>query len=691
MKSRVELCLALAVCGIAAGAPQDAARALTSMPLHFEPAPGASGGEFLGRGFAFQSRFFGNQMIVQAGHDSVRLEFEGAAPHPRIEGISRLRSTTNIFRGNDPTKWRVGIPNYGKLRVRDIYRGIDLVYYGNAHELEYDLIVKPGADPTGIRLRFHGGSPYIDRDGSLVAGLLQRRPVAYQVFSGGSRTPVESHYRKNVDGSFGFSLGHYDHEREVVIDPSLVYSRYLAGTSQDFANAIGHDAQGFIYVAGTTDSGDFPLFPASGNPAYPSITGDFDLFLAKIDPNAAAGSEIVYLTYFGGSGAETLNDMAVTPRGNVYLTGSTASTDFPLANAAQAALSGTSDAFVLWLDPSQAGTAALQYSTFLGGGSDDVGNGIAVDSRGRIFIAGNTKSGDFPLVNNFQGPGGSTQHAFIAGIDPSQSNQATLIYSTYIGGSGIDQANSIAAAPDGTFWVAGGTFSSDFPIVGNSYQPVYQASGDAFVAQVNPSLGSSSLIYATFLAGSGEEAAKKTIIDAAGRLIVTGYTTSPDFPITPNAIQASFGGNTDAFVTILNPAAATRDGQLIYSTYFGGSDGDAGYDIKEDAAGNLYVTGYTSSLDLPVTATALQPAHNGGFDAFALKFNPSKPGPGAVAYSSYLASDGVQVGYGVDFDANGNIYVVGYTTGPLFDPLGGAGRVTGGGMADAFVIGVNPR
>lgn len=673
---KINTCVSLAL--VAAGsvlagvaAQPDAVRILSSAPLRFEPAPEGRGG-FVSRSLHFRSWFTGNKAMLESGDEIVRLRFEGAAPQARVEGIDPLGSTTNIFRGKDAAQWRTSVPNFGRLQVHGLYRGVDLVYYGTAGELEYDLVIQPGANPAQIRMRL---------DGRL------KSPTAYQVAANGARIPVESRYRKNADGSYGFSLGAYDRKRELVIDPVLTFSTYLSGSSQDVANAIGHDAQGFLYVAGTTFSTDFPL---AGNSNQAALTGSSDLFLVKIDPQ---GARVVYSTYFGGTKAETLGAMLVAPSGKVYLTGNTQSTDFPLANAFQTTLSGPSDAFVLTLDPSKNGTDGLLYSTFVGGTGDDFGNGIAVDSMGKIFIAGTTTSNDFPLLSPFQGgSGGGGQDAFVVGVDPSRADANSLIYSTYLGGSGIDTASSIAAAPDGTFWVAGGTFSPDFPSAGFAYQPQYTPSGDAFLTQLNPALGGSSLLYVTFLGGSNDDAAKKVIVDAAGRVIVTGYTTSPDFPVTPDAMQSQFGGASDVFVTILNPAASTssRSAQLVYATYFGGAGVEIPYDLRQDSAGFLYLTGYTESFNLPVTPNALQASRLGGPDVFALKFKPSQAGPSAIGYSSFLSSDGAQVGYGIDFDTNGNIYLAGYTSGPIFDAIGGMRKTSDAGNTDAFVVGFSP-
>jgi hypothetical protein len=684
LNMKTSLCLlTIFSCGIlAADTPQDAVRLLAMGPLRFEPVNDGRTAHFVARGARFRFAFSGNKADFLAGGKSVSLRFQGAAPQARLEGVAKLRSTTNAFLGNDPAQWQTKVPNYGRLQVLDLYPGIDLVYYGNAGELEYDLTVKPGVDPAQIRLRLNGGRPKVDSGGNLVAGLIQKRPVAYQL-ANGIRIPVESRYRKNADGSYGFALGAYDRQRELIIDPVLTLSVYLSGSRQDIATAIGHDATGFLYVAGTTESPDLPL---AGNSFQATPGGTLDIFLAKIDPNAAPGTQLVYSTYLGGTSNDSLGGMAVGPNGDVYLTGNTVSHDFPMVNSAQTVLGGTSDAFVAWFDSSQ----NLAYSTFLGGGANDFGMAVTFDSKGKIYVTGGTISDDFPNTGGYQTIRAGSQDAFVTMIDPSLSGSATIVYSSYLGGAGWEAGRGIAVAPDGTIWVVGGTYSGDFPVIGVGYQPGYSGGGDGYAAQFNPALGANSLVYTTYLGGTDQDEARNVLVDPAGRVIVSGWTLSKDFPVTGNAMQMKYGGNTDVFVTILNPANQTsRSAQLIYSTYFGGTDADVAFDLKRDAAGNLYLSGLTLSYDLPSTPNAVQSKYDGTIDAFALKFNPAQAGPSAISYFTYLGSDGLQAAYGIDFNSQGNIFLTGFTSGPIFDALGGAPKTSNPGKTDAFIIGLS--
>lgn len=663
--------------------PRDTMDLLANQPVRFEP-ESSDNARFVARGLPSRLVLSGNGVTATTGDQPVALRFEGSRP-ARLEGQNRLRSATNLIRGSDASLWRHGIPNFARVVAHNVYPGIDVAYYGAGGTLEYDLILRPGADPRQIRLRLEGPVPArLDARGNLIGGLVHQRPVAYQVAADGTRDAVESRFRLTASGSFRFALGRYDRKRELIIDPQLTLSAYFGGSLAEAAVSVGHDRLGFLYVGGTTYSSDLP---GTGNGFQTTLSGASDIFVAKIDPNAAAGAQVVYTTYIGGTGADTLHDMAVGADGTVYLTGSTTSADFPLGNAAQSALSGTSDGFVLWLDPTQSGAAALYYGTYLGGSGDDAGNGIAVEASGRILVTGQTTSTDLVTAGGYLASSSGSSDAFVAVIDTGASGAGTLVYSTYLGGSGWDAGRGIAAAPDGTVWITGATYSADFPIAGAAYQSAFQGGGDAFITQINPNVaGGSSLVYSTYLGGSGTEEANKLFLDASGRVIVTGFTLSTDFPITAAAVQGHNAGAADAFVAMLDPAiTANPSAQLVYSTYLGGSDGDEGYAVTADAAGNVYVAGLTKSADFPVSPGALQTTSLGGPAGFVVRLNPARAGQ--ADFSTYITSDGDQTAYGLEVDAKGTIYVAGFSTGPLLDLLGGATKTTDPGNPDAYLMG----
>jgi hypothetical protein len=593
----------------------------------------------------------------------LRLSFPGARD-PVLRGVGRLPGTSNYFFGGDRKRWRAGVPTYGKVRYTNLWPGIDASFYGRGSRLEYDLELAAGANPARIALRFAGA--HAERLGArgdllltLPGGIVVRglAPVAYQR-ADGKRREVASRFVL-AGGVARVVLGRYDHRLPLTVDPVLIYSTYLGGIGDDYGNGIGVDSAGNAYITGSTMSTNFP----TRNALYPSCADSSgcsagDAFVTKLN---AAGNALVYSTYLGGPGVDSGNGIAVDSAGDAYITGST-SGGFPVTNGAgQGIFGGSTDAFVTKLDPA----GALAYSTYLGGSGYDSGNGIALDSAGDAFVTGNT-SGSFPTVKPAQTYGGS-QDAFVTKLNAAGS---TLLYSTYLGGPTIDEGNAIAVDSAGNAYVTGGTYGS-FPVTTGAAQTTYGGGTyDAFVAKLNAP--GNKFLYATYLGGSGIDRALGIAVDSAGQAHVTGYTYSTTSFPTHNAEQpASGGGASDAFVTELN---ATGTG-LVYSTYLGGNNDEAGQAIALDGAGNTYVTGWTDSQNFPT----LNPVAvtGGGIGAFVTEFNPAGS---AFIYSTYLGSSGTS-GYGIAVDSFGNAYVTGYA-GSL--PTQNPEQPTSGGGVDAF-------
>jgi hypothetical protein len=690
--SKISACLFAFVCAAAvlpAGVNPDATRVLSRLPARFEPVD-AQGHTFAARGLGYGFVVTSEGAEARTDGQRVRVRFEGANAAASLEGVDRMSSITQVFRGNDPARWRTSIPNFRRVLVRGVYPGVDVSYYSTGTELEYDVILHPGADVESIRMRFDGVAARLDSDGSLVAGLIHKAPVTYQAAADGSRTRIASRFLEHRDGSFGFEVAPYDRGKELVIDPQLTLSVYVSGSYTDVAQAVGHDDDGFVYFAGTTSSTDLTLVGDSFQTAAKGLT---DVFLAKVNPNAPPNSQVVYVTYVGGAAADILTSMAVSGAGDVYLVGSTASGDFPLGNAAQATMNGKTDGFVIWLQPKESGANAIYYGTYLGGTGTDVANGVAVDKAGRILVVGQTDSTDFPTASAYQGSvNGAGTEAFVAVIDPGQSGAGTLAYSTYLGGTNWDSGRAIAVAPDGTFWITGATYSGDFPTTGLGFEQGYHGGGDAFVVHFNPDAGgTNSLLYSSYVGGSSTDEANAVAVDGNGRVAIGGFTYSTDFPGIAAGAQTENARGADAFVAVLNPVAeANPASHLVYATFLGGSGGDEVYGLKTDSFGNVYAAGLTKSRNFPVTQAAMTKSLPGGPGGFVAKINPSIAGPSGLEYSSYVASGGTQTAYGVDVDSKGTVYVAGFSTGYLFEPFGGAQRQSALGNADAFVMGFNP-
>jgi hypothetical protein len=604
----------------------------------------------------------------------VRMQLADAKSAPRLVGEEQLPGKVNYFLGNDPLKWRTNLPTYGKVKYEDVYPGVDLVYYGNEGHLEYDFVVSPGADSRSIRIRFHGAKKLrIDSDGNLWLEAGDRRvslekPQAFQEAEGRKKT-VECEYRLIAANTVGIRVGDFDQGKTLVIDPVLAYSTYLGGSGSDLGTSVAVDSFGNAYVTGTTDSQNFP----TANAREPKLSGSENVFVTKIN---ASGTAVVYSTYLGGSGDDVGESIAVDGSGNAYVTGDTSSQNFPTVNALQRTHSGGfTDAFVTKISSSG---AALDYSTYLGGSSEETGTGIAVDTSGNAYITGFTQSPNFPTANALQPTyGGGFIDAFVAKIDASGT---ALVYSTYLGGIGEDYGSSIAVDASRDVYVTGYTTSSNFPTE-KPLQPSLAGFDDAFITKINAS--GTALVYSTYL--GGDQSLQPTIasigygiaVDASRNAYVTGFTTSSNFPIE-KPLQPAMAGFQNAFITKINASGSA----LVYSTYLGGSHSDIGRAIAVDALGNADVVGTTSSMDFPTT-NALRKTYGGGFtDAFVARISASGT---ALVYSTYLGGSGEDTGLGVAVDHLGNAYVAGATSSGDF-PMAKAFQPTyGGGDEDAFI------
>jgi len=594
------------------------------------------------------------------------LHLVGARKNPEITGRGLLPGVANYFIGANPANWRANVPTFASVAYHDVYPGIDLIFYQRCGKLEYDFVVRPGADPARIRLRIPGG--HIRQDlatGDLLLGgardLRIQNPVSYQL-SAGSQRPVSARFLLKSPTEIAFHLGDYDRSRALVIDPVFSYSTYFGGSGTDQAYGVAADSSGNAYTVGYTTSADFPV---SQDPLQPALQGQSNIFVFKMNSN---GSALLYSTYLGGSYEDYGYAIAVDSLGNAYVTGSTGSADFPLVNPYQSTLKGSEDAFVAKINPSG---SALLFSTYLGGSGSDCANGIAVDAAGSAYVVGCTDSPDFPVLNAAQTSLGGDFDAFVTKLSPSGS---ALVYSTYLGGAGADEAYAVALDSDRDAYVTGGATSPDFPTA-NALQPAYQGSFDAFVTKLSPD--GSTFLYSTYLGGYGIDIGAGIAVDSSKSAYVTGYTNSGNFP-TVNPLNGKFqGSNDEAFVSKLAPDGSS----LLYSTYLGGSMEETASAIAVDSTGNAYVAGTTYSNDFPAI-NALQPAFGGGqTDAFFSMLNPSGS---LLLVSTFLGGSGSDYAAAIAVDPFGKVYVAG-STGSVDFPVSGGLQPNYAGNSDAFV------
>src|SRR5579871_1833961 len=457
----------------------------------------------------------------------LRLRFKGGNRLAKILGEDALPGVSNYFIGRDSTKWRSGVHQFAKVRHQNVYPGIDVVFYGNPQKLEYDFVLRPGADPSRIRLAFDGSdslsidstNPSIrqgsgnERSGRKGSGDLvvkigdmeirNHSPRIYQADARGERA-VSGRWVQQGSRGAGFSVGAYDPAETLVVDPVLTYASYLGGNQGDYASGVAMDPQGNIYITGATTSSNFPVKAGLSSRYNSQVeTG----FVAKINPNAPGAASLVYSTYLGGSSFDGGVGIATDASGDAYVTGFTYSNDFPLKNAFQSSLNTSQNCsssggaapcphvFVSKLSP---GGNSLIYSSFLGGSSYDYPSAIAVDSSGNAYVAGQTSSTNFPTKSPYQSSLAGTSDGFLSGISP---DGGSLFYSTYFGGERDEIFNGIALGPSGVF-LGGRTYSTKLPVSSKAYQFGLSGTSSGFVVELNPFTGGGAgLLYSSYLGG----------------------------------------------------------------------------------------------------------------------------------------------------------------------------------------------
>ncbi|HEX5733937.1 MAG TPA: carboxypeptidase regulatory-like domain-containing protein [Blastocatellia bacterium] len=625
----------------------------------------------------------------------IRIKPEGANSRSFIEGLDRLEAKSNYLIGRDSAQWRSNIPQYARVSYRSVYPGIDLVYYGNQRQIEYDFILSPGADASRIRLAIGGARRItIDTNGDLIidtpSGLIrQLAPKAYQDIDG-MRRKVASRYVFVGKHKVGFALGKYDRSRQLVIDPVLSYATMMGGTGTggDWGNSVAVDPDGNIYVAGYTTSTDFPTTPGAlkrtfgGGDTFPL----YDAFVTKINPS---GSGVVYSTYLGGGGSDVAYAIKVDSSGNAYVSGSTTSTNFPVsAGAYQSVCRGRADAFVVKLDPAG---AALIYSTYLGGISTEFGGGLAIDGDGNAYVAGRTYSNNFPVTAGaFQTSlnlglfCNECEDGYVTKLNPAGTG---LVYSTFLGGSNNDMLTGLALGADSSVYLTGSTVSTNFPATAGAFQTTRSGgefTEDVFVTRLSP--GGNSAIFSTYLGSTETDRGYAVAVDVSGNAYVTGITNSPNFPTTPGAYQTSVSGavpnNVHGFVSKLN----TTGTGLVYSTFLGGEKEEEARGIAVDAAGNAVVVGATTSSSFPTSADAFQKSSGGYRDAFVTQLNNSGT---QVLYSSFIGDAGWDGAAAVTIDAQGRASVTGGTYSAQFPVTQGNPWNARPGESDMFVVRIN--
>ena len=604
---------------------------------------------------------------------ALKITFAGANPAVVIEGQRQKETKVNYFVGSDESSWQTDIPTFEQVVYRGLYPGIDLTYQGHDGMLKYEFVVAPGADPSQIEMVYRGAdSLEVDEAGDLIIStpwgdLKDHKPLVYQLVG---KKKVEINADFAVKGtSVGFTVGSFDQDLPLIIDPGLVYSTFLGGNNKTYGISIAADAGGCAYVTGSTYSTDFPTTEGAYCRHECNSDEDFiisDVFVAKFNP---AGGALVYATYLGGHWFDDPYSIAVDSNGCAYITGITLSSSFPTTTGAYCErLSGIEQwshrAFVTKINPNG---NALVYSTYLGGRNDDKGTSIAVDSSGCAYVAGVTDSRDFPTTDGAYNTEMPISWAFF--VTKFNSTGSALVYSTFLGSRFVYADPAIAVDASGCVYMTGRYGGHGFETTAGAYCENPNGGYDAFVAKLNPS--GDALVYGTYLGGSELDEGSSIAVDSAGCAYITGTTKSTDFPTTYGACCGSYNGGYsrgDAFVAKFNPNGS----EVIYASYLGGSSDDEGLSIAVDSTGSAYITGRTKSKNFPTTDGAYCTDYNGGQahgDVFVAKFNPSGSD---LVYGTYLGGSCDEWGCSIAVDSTGSAYITGRTESTDFPTTPGA-------------------
>ncbi|MFH1050528.1 MAG: SBBP repeat-containing protein [bacterium] len=611
--------------------------------------------------------------------------------------ISKHQEYYNYFIGNNQSKWASGVPVFEECKIKNVWNGVDLSLHSekipnsefritNEHtpslrdtpldrgdkleNFRYDFIVAPGASTQNIQFSFEGCDDIkINTAGELVfntsIGELNHGKIFAWQLIGTERKEVACCFERVTGNKFTIKTADYDKTKELIIDP-LVYSTFIGGSAYEEVKDIKTDALGNVYICGNTNSNNFPTIPGGYDQSY---NGNYDAFVSKLNSD---GSGLIFSTFIGSDEDDKASSLDIDASGNVFVTGLTASSSFPITMGAYDMIAnGEFDAFVLKLGSSGGN---LLYSTFLGGSIYDEAKSIVIDNMGYAFVTGKTYSADFPVTSgSYDEMFGGGQDIFVCKIG---AEGTTLDFSTYIGGAGIDIANSIDLDVSKNVYITGETESDDYPTTGGAFDISFNGGRDVIVSKFNSSLNA--LMYSTFIGGSANDAGYGITIDNSSNAIICGETISGSYPTTFGSYDLSFNGGVDGIVSKLNSTGSS----LVFSTFMGGTGDDRLCGIELDNSNNIYLAGYSGSIDFPVSSNAVGKTNSGAYDAVIVRLLSAG---NSLGYSSYLGGAQNEESYAIALSSDLNAIICGSTASSDFPSTSGCYDNSFNGQIDGFV------
>lgn len=655
-----------------------------------------------------QDRTFSRELVMR---------FLGANHEGAVRGVDPWTGTVSYFSGADSSRWISGVPRFSQVRYDDLYPGVDLVVYWKGKNLEYDLLVQPGADPSEIRFGIEGATNLsLSDEGDLILtgpgiNLRQRRPLVYQT-DGGDRLSVAGAFQLRGGNEVGFEVGDYNRKKTLLIDPVLIYSTYLGGSGNNQAQAVGVDPRGNVFVGGIHSfSSGFPFLLQE---TFTSEGG----FVIKIDPTREGQDSFRGAAVF--EGASQLSALHVTAGGEVYITG-LAGNPFPVTETALDRFCGLDtiddscslkdgDIFMSVLRFPTDAVPRLEYSTFIGGGNDESGPLMHVDDDGTLYLAAVTGSPEIPMVGSYDASCGTNGlcNAFetdrpqsiylsyytdvlLLKIDPRLQGRQGLLYSTYLGGGRNEDLSAMVVDATGAVLLAGETRSFDFPTTAgpfigypstSQHPPPGQGNSDAFLVKLDTTVeGPAGLLYGSLIGGSDGESVADLAVDEAGGVYVGGSTASSDFPLRFAA--DSTRGQTEGFLAFFD-LTRTGDESLAYATYLGGSGNDNVTHLLVSDHAKVFVLGFSGSRDFPAAPGFEGQMVAGGI--FLLQFDPGKRGLESYLSSMFLNGARTRVSSFSQAE-DGSFLLSGVTTSDYFPT---SSEFPGSGWPDVFYARLRP-